>query len=232
MSGKPAFSSTRLNRSSLSEQAAAALRKLILRNVLTPGSSVTEREVSEQLGTSRTPAREAIRTLIQEGLINVSETGRLSIVKHDLDTVIHLVRVLGALEGLAAELAATNASKATLRKITEYHEEMAQSVADKSDFKYFDKNIAFHAAIVAASGNPALMQTHKLINDQLYQARFQSSRRQDRREIAIVEHAAIVKALQEGNGTEAREAMLRHLSSTISNVRDYQSADDREKAVG
>lgn len=222
MPAKQALSSARLNKLSLSEQAAAALRKLILRNVLEPGSSVTEREVSEQLGTSRTPAREAIRTLVQEGLINVSETGRLSIVNHDLDTVVHLVRVLGALEGLAAELAATNASKNALKKITEYHEEMAQFVADKSDFKYFDRNIAFHAAIVAASGNPALIQTHKLVNDQLYQARFQSSRKQDRREIAIVEHAAIVDALQNGDGPRAREEMLHHLTSTIHNVRDYE----------
>lgn len=226
MTTKQALGSARLNRSSLSEQAAAALRKLILRNALKPGSSVTEREVSEQLGTSRTPAREAIRTLVQEGLISVSDTGRLTIVDHDLDTVIHMVGVLSALEGLASELTATNASKGALQKISDYHNEMAELVTDDSDFKYFDVNMAFHRAIVAACGNPVLIQTHKLINDQLYQARFHSSRKQDRRDIAIMEHEAIVTALKARDGEAAHKAMVIHLTSLANNLRAYAASQN------
>lgn len=211
--------SARLTRSSLSERAAVSLRKLILRNTLPPGSAVTEREVSDQLGISRTPAREAIRTLVGEGLIIVSDTGRLSIANPDLEAIINLVQVLRVLEGLASELAAQNASDAELSSIEQSHIKMADAVADSADFKYFDANIAFHRAIVAASHNPALIQSHKFIDDQLYQARFRSSRKQLRREIAIEEHGRIAAALLARDSEAARRAMTEHLTTTIVNLR-------------
>lgn len=211
--------SARLSRSSLSERAAVSLRKLILRNTLPPGSAVTEREVSDQLGISRTPAREAIRTLVGEGLIIVSDTGRLSIANPDLEAIINLVQVLRVLEGLASELAAQNASDAELGSIEQSHIKMADAVADSADFKYFDANIAFHRAIVAASHNPALVQSHKFIDDQLYQARFRSSRKQGRREIAIEEHGRITAALLARDSEAARRAMTEHLTTTIVNLR-------------
>lgn len=211
--------SARLTRSSLSERAAVSLRKLILRNTLPPGSAVTEREVSDQLGISRTPAREAIRTLVGEGLIIVSDTGRLSIANPDLEAIINLVQVLRVLEGLASELAAQNASDAELSSIEQSHIKMADAVADSADFKYFDANIAFHRAIVAASHNPALIQSHKFIDDQLYQARFRSSRKQLRREIAIEEHGRIAAALLARDSEAAWRAMTEHLTTTIVNLR-------------
>lgn len=210
--------SARLTRSSLSERAAVSLRKLILRNTLPPGSPVTEREISDQLGISRTPAREAIRTLVGEGLIVVSDTGRLTIANPDLEAIINLVQVLRVLEGLASELAAQNASDSELNSIEQSHVKMADAVADSSDFKYFDANIAFHRAIVAASHNPALVQAHKFIDDQLYQARFRSSRKQGRREIAIEEHGRIAAALLARDSDEARSAMTHHLTTTIHNL--------------
>lgn len=211
--------STRVTRTSLAGQAADALRKLILRNVLAPGAVVTEREVAEKLGISRTPAREAVRVLIKEGLIDVSETGRLSIADPDIETVVNLVRVLGALEGLAAELTASLASDAALVEIAGYHRAMQDLIDDESDFRYFDSNIAFHRAIVAASGNPQLSQTHKQVDDQLYQMRYRSSRDRSRRAVATREHDAIVKALLTRDGPAARRAMARHLSTTIVNLR-------------
>ncbi|RNF36277.1 GntR family transcriptional regulator [Paracoccus methylarcula] len=220
--------SARLTRSSLSERAATSLRKLILRNALPPGSPVTEREISEQLGISRTPAREAIRTLIGEGLIVVSDTGRLSIANPDLEAVVNLVQVLRVLEGLGSELAAQNASDAELNAIEQSHLKMAEAVADSSDFKYFDANIAFHRAIVAASHNPALVQAHKFIDDQLYQARFRSSRKQGRREIAIEEHDRITRALRARDGEEARLAMTDHHASTIRNLRAIEEESKSE----
>ncbi|RMC34304.1 GntR family transcriptional regulator [Paracoccus alkanivorans] len=227
MNTKPLPRSARLTRTSLSERAATKLRKLILRNVLVPGSSVTEREVSEQLGISRTPAREAIRTLVGEGLIVVSETGRLSIANPDFDAIIDLVQVLRALEALGCELAAENASDAELTSIKQSHNRMCEAVADSSDFKYFDANIAFHRSIVAASHNPALVQTHKLIDDQLYQARFRCSRQQGRREIAIEEHDRITKALLARDKAQARQAMTLHLTTTIHNLRAIEEEDSQ-----
>jgi len=225
--------SIRLNKSSLADQAAAVLRKLILTTQLAPGSVVTERDLSSMLGISRTPVREAIHTLISEGLIVASETGRLAIFDPDIQTVTNLVRVLGALEGLAAELAAQTAAQAELDVIIGHHERMTTMVEDESEFKYFDANIAFHRAIVAASGNPQLMQVHKTVDDQLYLARYRSSRKKERRSVAVAEHGDVVKALIARDGLAARNAMVGHLTTTIENLEAAQAEDaSRQDGAG
>ena len=215
----------RLNKSSLADQAAVVLRKLILTTKLAPGSVVTERDLSSMLGISRTPVREAIHTLISEGLIVASETGRLAIFDPDIETVTNLVRVLGALEGLAAELAAQTATQAELDAIVGHHERMTTMVEDESEFRYFDTNIAFHRAIVAASGNPQLVQVHKTVDDQLYLARYRSSRKKERRSGAVAEHDEVVKALVAPGGLGARHPMVGHLTTTIYNLEAAQAED-------
>lgn len=212
--------SQRLTKTSLSDQAAEALRHLVLRNELPCGSVVTEREISEHLGISRTPVREAMRTLISEGLFVISEKGRIAVANPDLETIINLVQILGALEGLASEIAAEHATDQELAVVGEHCAKMETLQEPRDEFEYFDANIAFHRAIVAASHNPQLAQMHKVVDDQLYQARYRSSREQWRREIAITEHTKIVEALMARNGPEARRAMTAHLQTTIRNLRE------------
>lgn len=214
--------SGRLTKTSLSDQAAEALRRLILRNELPGGSIVTEREISEHLGISRTPVREAMRTLVSEGLFVISEKGRIAVAKPDIDTIINLVRILGAMEGLASELAAEHATERELTAINAHCDAMKALADDDSEFRYFDTNIAFHRAIVAASKNLQLVQMHKIIDDQLYQSRFRSSRDFSRRRRAIQEHEKIIEVLVARDGPAARRAMTAHLQTTISNLRSLE----------
>lgn len=214
--------SLRINKTSLSDQAAEALRHLVLRNELPGGSVVTEREISEHLGISRTPVREAMRTLISEGLFVSSDKGRIAVANPDLDTIINLVRVLGALEGLASELAAEMATDEELEVVVDHCKAMEALAESGDELEYFDTNIAFHRAIIVASHNTQLVQMHKTVDDQLYQARFRSSRNILRRRQAIAEHGKILEALTARNGPEARRAMTSHLQTTIHNLRSIE----------
>lgn len=216
---KPLARLTQLNKITLADQAAAKLRNLILRGTLPAGSPVTEEGIGAQIGISRTPAREAIRILASEGLIKVSETGRLSIADPDLNAVINLMQVLRALEDLACGLAALNASSEELTAIEQYHFRMRDLADDASKFRYIDADIAFHRAIVAASGNSQLERSHRVIDDQLYRARYLASQRPEHRQVAIVEHAAIVDALLKRDWNAAHQAMGMHLETTTCNLR-------------
>ena len=88
-------------RKSLAEEAAAAVRRLILLEQLPPGAAIPERDLAELLGISRTPMREALRQLAIDGLVEFTSTRRARVANPSLDELAHYLVVLGALEALA-----------------------------------------------------------------------------------------------------------------------------------
>ena len=95
---------------SLAEDAAQTLRKMILLEKLPPGTALPERDLSQALGISRTPLREAIRLLAGEGLVQYTAARRPFVADPSLEEINDCLRIQGALEALAGELACTQAS--------------------------------------------------------------------------------------------------------------------------
>lgn len=212
---------------SLAEQSADKLRDLILLEKLPPGLPINERELSEILGVSRTPVRDAIRLLEVEGLVDYSETRRPRIADPSLETLTHWLLVQGALEGLAGEQACENASDAEIDEIAELQSEMVALAESDDRFRLFNLDMQFHCAIVAAAHNPPLIETHKLYNSRLWRARFVSSQRRANREQQMQKHQAIVDALQKRDGQAAALALQAHLRNAIGNI----EAVRRERAA-
>ena len=84
-------------RATLADEAAAALRQLILLEKLPAGAPIVERDVAEALAISRTPLRQALRTLEIEGLVEYSVSRRPRVANPSLETLGHNLNVLGAL---------------------------------------------------------------------------------------------------------------------------------------
>lgn len=210
---------------SYAEQAAEALREMILLEQLAPGAPISERELTEALGISRTPLREAMRTLELQGLIAYSGTRRPFVANPSLDELGELIAVLSALEALGGELACANASDATLQEIVALEARMRGESAHVPSLDFFRTDMAFHARIVAASGNAALVETHSEYNARLWRARFISSRREERRERTLAEHAAIAEALLTRDPKAVAAALRNHLSSTIQNIAEAHSTE-------
>ena len=91
--------------SNLADKSADLLRGMILLEKFPPGMPLPERDISTALGISRTPLREAIRLLEREGLIEYSASRRPRVANPSIDEIADYLRVQGALEGLAGELA-------------------------------------------------------------------------------------------------------------------------------
>ena len=104
-------------RRSLASEAADTLREFILLGKLAPGVPVPERDLSEAFGISRTPLKEALRILETEGLIVYGPTRRPRVADPSLDEINDWLRVQGALEALAGELACELATDAQLAEI-------------------------------------------------------------------------------------------------------------------
>jgi len=101
-------------RSSLPEAAAERLRTLIIEGELAPGARLNERELSEGLGVSRTPLREAFRMLAADGLLVQLPNRGAQVVSLSREDVRHAFEVMASLEGLSGELAAARVTDADL----------------------------------------------------------------------------------------------------------------------
>ena len=203
---------------SLAEQSADKLRELILLEKLPPGLSLNERDLSQLLGISRTPVRDAIRQLEIEGLVDYSETRRPQVANPSIETLTHWLLVQGALEGLAGEQACEKATDEELSGIAALQEEMVALAETDDRLALFSLDMEFHRAIVAAAHNPPLLDTHKQYNSRLWRARFVSSQRRANREQQMRKHQAIVDALMKRDKDVASAALIAHLRNAVGNI--------------
>ena len=218
----------RLARKSLAEQGADELRNLILLEKLPPGSTIPERETAAALGVSRTPLRESLRILASEGLVEIAPNRAPQVANPSLDEIKDLLQVQGALEALAGELATEKASDAELQKILTQEREM-NAVSDTSEpLEFFRRDMAFHTAIVRASGNRVLIETHKTYNSRLWRARFISSRQRVNRPAALDKHSEIATALVNRDKTAAAKALREHLEIGFTNIRTARNTVENQ----
>ena len=121
-----------LARSTLPQAAAERLRALIVEGTLAPGTRLNERELSEQLGVSRTPLREAFRLLASEGLLDQLPNRGVQVAALSRDDVRQAFEVMAALEGLAGELAAARVTPADLADLEALQADLEQAHARRS----------------------------------------------------------------------------------------------------
>jgi DNA-binding GntR family transcriptional regulator len=208
----------KIKRDLLADQATGELRRMIVQGALPPGGQVTERELSALLGASRTPIREAVRTLALEGLITLSSTGRYFVANPSEAELHDMLRIIGVLEGLAGRLACAVADTKRIEAIAALQQGMRRIAEGQTHLDYFETNIAFHRAIVAASGNTVLIETHKALNDRLYRARYVCSTKETNRERALKEHDAVVAALIARDGDRVERELRTHMAQAEKNI--------------
>lgn len=207
-------------RRSLRLEAADKLRDLILLEELPPGTAVPERDVSEALGISRTPLKDALRILEAEGLIKYGPTGRPRVANPSLHEVEQNFTVLGSLEALAGDLACRTASDEEIEELIAMEKAMRKLPAKAyGQLNFFRADMAFHSRIVEVAYNLPLKETHRHYNARLFRTRFMSARRKVRRQNTLDEHRAIVESLAKRDRRATSRALRRHLSSTVKNIR-------------
>ena len=158
-------------RRSLSTETADKLRELILLEKLPPGMHIPERDLSEALGISRTPMREALRLLEAEGLVDHTPTRRSRVANPSVEELSQSMIVLGTLEALGGELACAHASDSQLEAIDALNRRMLAESGDGSPVEFFKTDMNFHTSIIAASGNASLVETHAAATDSALAAR-------------------------------------------------------------
>ena len=166
-----------------------------------------ERQLSQDLGVSRTPIREAMTVLEREGLVQTLPRRGVFVVKKTRKEIVEMIVAWAALEGMAARLITLHAGDEEIASLRRLFEGFG---ADPSDHlnEYSDANLKFHQQLIAASGNGVIA---KLTDDLLIHVRAirqMTIKDEHRAERSIRDHMAIIEAL-ERRDTQRAEALWR-----------------------
>ncbi len=202
----------------LPEAAAERLRTLIIEGELAPGARLNERELSERLGVSRTPLREAFRMLASDGLLVQLPNRGAQVVALSADDVRHAFEVMASLEGLSGELAAQRVTDAEVAELRALQAEMEAAHAQRDLPNYYRINRAIHDRINAIAANPILTQTFRTLNTRLHALRFRSNLVPAKWDHAVAEHRDMIDALAAHDGVRLRDILVRHLKTKLQAV--------------
>jgi DNA-binding GntR family transcriptional regulator len=191
------------------------LRDMIVQGDLAPGTKLIERVLCERLGVSRTPLREALKTLASERLVALLPNRGAMVTPLTLATVRESFEVMGALEALAGELACRNATDTQLAEIRALHYEMLAAHARGDLALYFRNNQAIHFAIVGASGNATLAATYRNLNANVRRARYMANTSRERWDKAVGEHEDMLAALAARDGARLQRLLVEHLGGKM-----------------
>ncbi|WP_240989207.1 GntR family transcriptional regulator [Salipiger mangrovisoli] len=198
----------------IAQWVADVLRDRIVKGVYPPGSRLVERRISAELDLSRTPVREALKLLHQDGLIEISRNKGAQVVRCSAEEARQLFEVIASLESLAAERLARTLTPELLDEIEEMHARMMTYYKIGNQTDYFDTNSEIHDFVVAACGNPVIHDAHKRLIARARYGRFVAIHNPDRLAQSVAEHEALMEALRSGDEVAAARVWRQHLQHT------------------
>lgn len=195
------------------------LRDAILRGDLQPGERLMEIHLAKKLGVSRTPVREAISMLEQEGLAVTYPRRGAQVAKmtvKDLDDVLEIREVL---DTLAASLACRNMNSDDISNLAAACADFEKATRGNDIREVVRTDEAFHNVIYEASNNPRLRAILLNLKGQMYRFRFEYVKDKSNYPFLIKEHKDILEALKTRNEEEVIKHTKKHLVNQMESVR-------------
>ncbi len=181
------------------------------------GELLTEARLSEELGVSRTPIREAIRRLEQEHILLVTGKG-LKVQGITRDDIRDIMDVRVRVEGLAAFYAAQRMSDEDKKKLREALE-LQEFYAAKEDSDHMQwQDHEFHETIYAGCGSLTLQNVLVPLHRKAQKYRRASVEKRSRAEASVREHRSIYEAIAAGNAQEAEQQMIQHIENARKSI--------------
>ncbi len=214
MAGRPEVGP--LKRRRLVDEVTQTLRDAILNGRFLAGTRLRQADLAAQLAISRTPIREALGRLQQEGLIELLPGGGVRVALLNLTEAVELYDLREVLDGLAARLAAHRAADGALGRIQKALGRMAQCLERKDPNQWFGAHVAFHDEILQASGNKRLQGLSAVVRLSIRHFHPLLLKTENRLEDAYREHRGIYEAIA-AHDAEAAERFAR---AHIANAKD------------
>jgi DNA-binding GntR family transcriptional regulator len=219
-----------LTRRNLSEEVYDVLRRGILTRFFSPGERLKLDDIEEQLGVSRTPLKVALDRLAAEGLVDVLPRRGTFVSEDTPDDTAEAFDVRRVLEAYAAELAATKATDAGLKRLRAKLAALDAKVAEGCSggecfLECLELDHGFHETLIGLTGNSRLVEAWEGVSVHVQMARVRNRDAERVFSISLREHEEILKAIEAHDPAAAREAMESHLGRAKANLLDDMTRD-------
>jgi DNA-binding GntR family transcriptional regulator len=225
--------------SSFAKEAYAALKRAITAIDIYdhPGEvRLDERRLSEDLGVSRTPIREAVTLLEQQGFVRTRPRRGIYVVKKTKREIIEIIRVMAALESMAARLAAERAADADIAELHGLMDEFRSGPNGAGEGarldEYSDANIAFHQAIIRMSGCALLAEMTENLFIHMRAIRKITIHQENRAARSIADHVRIIEALERRDPDLAERLAREHTLGLAAHVEAHGDFLDTSRGDG
>ena len=195
------------------------LREAILRGDLVAGERLMELQLAAKLGVSRTPIREAIRMLEQEGLaITIPRKGAIvaGMTEKDMQDVLEIRE---ALEELSVQVACDKITDEEIAKLQKNMKNFEHSLKSGDLKKMAQADVEFHDVIYQATDNPKLISMLNNLREQMYRYRVEYLKNPQNHEQLLKEHEAIYKGIVEKDKKAVTEMIRKHISNQVAVVK-------------
>lgn len=194
------------------------LRKAILTGQLKPGDRLMEVHLANKLGVSRTPIREAIHKLEQEGLVTMVPRRGAEVAKITERSLQDVLEVRRALDVLSVELACERISEEELEHLKKACHQFEEATHSKDTTAIAKADVAYHDIIVRATGNQRLQQLVNHLAEQMYRYRFVYLKDISQHEKLVEEHREILECILQRDKKKASEAVKKHIDNQENSI--------------
>lgn len=195
------------------------LREAILKGDLKPGERLMELQLASKLGVSRTPIREAIRMLEQEGLAVTTPRKGAEVAKMTLKDMEDVLEIRDALDELAVRIACQKITDEQLKQLEDVKELFEKNTQTNNVKNIAEADVSFHDVIYEATGNPKLVTLLNNLREQVYRYRVEYIKDPKNYPTLIAEHEAILESLKKRDVKNAVEAMHVHVANQAEAVK-------------
>lgn len=220
------LSKRRIGKRSLHDAAVHELREMILDGRLKPGEHLVETEFCAALGISRTPLREALKSLESEGLLALNPRRGAYVTKMTDRDVSELFEVISDLERLAVSRAVERMSEADLNRLRRRHARMIGLHRDGRLRECFQVDYEIHNFLVEKANNSILSATHNTLMVRARRGRYAALLSRRRWNEAMAEHEQFMQAIIRRDAAAAGELMHRHVSRTGDVLREFLTEEE------
>ncbi|WP_247887461.1 GntR family transcriptional regulator [Azospirillum sp. SYSU D00513] len=177
-----------------------------------------ERQLSKRLGVSRTPVREAMTLLEQEGLVRSVPRRGIFIIRKTKREIVEMIQGWAALEGMAARLATDRATEEELESLKGLFAAFEDRRPSEHVSEYSDANLAFHRQILRMGRNKYIIDTTDALFIHLRAIRRLTIGQGGRAERSIIDHRNIIRALEARDGNLAERLVREHTLGLAAHV--------------
>lgn len=213
----------KISRSSLHVEVADRVREMIFEGTLAPGIRIDELDLSAKLGTSRTPLREALKVLANEGLVRLAPGRGAFVSEMTGPEVDSLFPVLAMLEGRGAAEAIRRITPDEVSSLDEIQQRMERHSTEGRLEAFHADTDQFHQLLLTIAGNPWLTKVTSDLRNFLRLARSQSRFCDGRQLQALAEHRTLMRSIDRRDCDSAEQIMNHHLIAQQRAWRQWQS---------